>query len=121
MDQNYPVHNRASMILVMAVTDVYHVCWFKVFKISYYSVSSHSSAPVGLITLSLKFSTMVKRSNIDKGPGARPLLKTDFPLCEKDEQAQSMERMRKLQTEALKLWRSLKKNINEKAACTHRF
>jgi hypothetical protein len=52
---------------------------------------------------------MAKKSNMHSVPGARFLLKTDFPLCEKDEQAQCMERMRKLQKEALKLWRALKK------------
>ena len=38
----------------------------------------------------------------------RPLA-TQYPLCEKDEQANCMERMRKLQNEALRLWRALKK------------
>ncbi|MCQ6961620.1 hypothetical protein [Mucilaginibacter aquariorum] len=48
------------------------------------------------------------RININSAPGQHQL-KTEFPLAEKDEQAHCMERMRRLQNEALKLWRSLKK------------
>ncbi|RAV59602.1 hypothetical protein DIU36_05085 [Mucilaginibacter rubeus] len=56
-----------------------------------------------------KFSIMAKKSNKPTTLTDAHLLKTDFPICEKDEQAQCMERMRKLQAEALKLWRALKK------------
>lgn len=36
-------------------------------------------------------------------------LETEYPLSEKDEQARCIERMRQLQSKALKMWRSLKK------------
>ena len=35
------------------------------------------------------------------------LLKTEGPLCEKDEQARAIERSKKLQAEAIKKWREM--------------
>jgi hypothetical protein len=51
---------------------------------------------------------MIKRKHISKASNNLHRLKTEFPLSEKDEQANCMEHLRKLQNEALKLWRSLK-------------
>jgi len=39
-----------------------------------------------------------------------PILKTEGPLCEKDEQALAIERTKLLQKEALEKWQRLKKN-----------
>ncbi len=41
--------------------------------------------------------------------GGSRQLETEYPLCEKDEQARGIEQLKKLQKEALKLWRALKK------------
>jgi len=35
-------------------------------------------------------------------------LKTEYPLCEKDEQARVIELMKKMQKDVLRLWRALK-------------
>lgn len=47
-------------------------------------------------------------------PGQRapilPLLKTEGPLCEKDEQALAIERAKLLQKEALEKWERLKRS-----------
>ena len=37
------------------------------------------------------------------------ILQTDYPLCEKDEQARCIESMRPAQEKAMKLWNELKK------------
>lgn len=37
------------------------------------------------------------------------ILKTDYPLCEKDEQARCIENMRLAQKKAMKIWNELKK------------
>lgn len=42
-----------------------------------------------------------------KNRNKQNLLKTEGPLCEKDEQANVMDRARKYQKKALELWRSL--------------
>jgi hypothetical protein len=52
---------------------------------------------------------MKKKGNTEQAAGSRHELKTEYPLSEKDEQAGCMERMRKLQKEALNVWRALKK------------
>jgi hypothetical protein len=51
---------------------------------------------------------MVKKGHINSASYDRRPLETEIPLSEKDEQARCIERMRKMQSEALKLWRSLK-------------
>ncbi|WDF79054.1 hypothetical protein PQ469_03415 [Mucilaginibacter sp. KACC 22773] len=51
---------------------------------------------------------MINRNNPGPSAGGRRPLETEIPLSEKDEQARCMERMRKLQSEALKLWHALK-------------
>gem|GEM_PF-2480935 len=50
----------------------------------------------------------MKDSSKASGDPGKPL-RTDYPLCEKDEQALRLESVRKLQEQALQLWRSLKK------------
>ncbi|MCC8426395.1 hypothetical protein [Mucilaginibacter sp. UR6-11] len=52
---------------------------------------------------------MIKKSITEPSSVHKHQLETEFPLSEKDEQGRCMERMRELQNEALKLWRSLKK------------
>jgi len=47
------------------------------------------------------------KTNANRG---KPL-KTEYPLCEKDEQTRRIEEVRKLQAQALQIWRSLKKKI----------
>lgn len=51
---------------------------------------------------------MIKKPDIPAAADSRRSLVTEYPLSEKDEQARCMERMRKLQSDALKLWRALK-------------
>ncbi|MGZ3764627.1 MAG: hypothetical protein ACXVB0_19580 [Mucilaginibacter sp.] len=57
---------------------------------------------------------MGKKGKIHSASSSGLPLETDFPLSEKDEQAHCMQRMRKLQSEALKLWNSLNDKKNEK-------
>ncbi|MCR8557803.1 hypothetical protein KXD93_09130 [Mucilaginibacter sp. BJC16-A38] len=52
---------------------------------------------------------MLNRNNSSPSVGGRRPLETEYPLCEKDEQARGIEHMKKMQKEALKLWRALKK------------
>jgi hypothetical protein len=52
---------------------------------------------------------MFNRKNNSSSTKNRYSLATEYPLCEKDDQNLRMEHMRKLQKEALKLWRALKK------------
>jgi hypothetical protein len=54
---------------------------------------------------------MIKKSNIGTASDQPDQLKTEFPLAEKDEQANCIARMQKLQNEALKSWRALKKKL----------
>ncbi|MFD2872921.1 hypothetical protein ACFS5N_10615 [Mucilaginibacter ximonensis] len=52
---------------------------------------------------------MNNSSKTSSNPGK--LLKTEYPLCEKDEQAWQFEKNRKLQVNALRIWRTLKKKL----------
>jgi len=52
---------------------------------------------------------MVEKHDMPVDAGSRHPLATEHPISEKDEQAYCIERMRKLQSEALKIWRALKK------------
>lgn len=47
-----------------------------------------------------------KKTN-DLSSGYDKFLKTEGPLCEKDEQARAIERSKKLQADALKKWRDM--------------
>lgn len=49
---------------------------------------------------------MINRKKASNYTGDNNRIKTDRPLCEKDEQGEAIERMRKYQNQALKLWRS---------------
>jgi hypothetical protein len=54
---------------------------------------------------------MLLQKNQTPAPGRQrtPVLKTEGPLCEKDEQALAIERTKLLQKEALEKWQRLKK------------
>ncbi len=63
--------------------------------------------PLTLRVIKLKMMLNKKIKRFSAG-GSRQL-ETEYPLCEKDEQARGIEQLKKLQKEALKLWRALKK------------
>lgn len=52
---------------------------------------------------------MANKDNMHASANSKRPLETEYPLCEKDEQARGIEESKKLQKEALKLWRALKK------------
>jgi hypothetical protein len=49
---------------------------------------------------------MITRKKVNNNVGDKSRIKTDRPLCEKDEQAEAIEQMRKYQNQVLELWRS---------------
>lgn len=51
--------------------------------------------------------------------GQEETLRTAYPLCEKDEQVRQIDLIKKLQTQALKAWRALKKDKDGKITGTH--
>jgi hypothetical protein len=75
-----------------------------VIHISANPVTNHLPTEECLLILTMKNS-----SKTNANPG-KPL-KTEYPLCEKDEQTRRIEEVRKLQAQALQIWRSLKKKI----------
>jgi hypothetical protein len=52
-----------------------------------------------------------KTTATDKSP---PVIKTEGPLSEKDEQGQAIERLKELQKKAMKKWQRLKKQVINK-------
>jgi hypothetical protein len=52
---------------------------------------------------------MITRKKANNYIGDKNRIKTDRPLCEKNEQAEAVERMRKYQNQVLELWRSFTK------------
>ena len=49
---------------------------------------------------------MITRKKANKYTGDKNRIKTDRPLCEKDEQGEAIEHMRNRQNQVLELWRS---------------
>lgn len=57
----------------------------------------------------VKVKAMPKKKNIHVADASENSLKTEHPLCDKDQQMQGIDKILKMQKEALKLWRALKK------------
>lgn len=78
-------------------------------RISFYRVGYHSSTGACRSILVIKSKAMLKRNKVNSSAGNKRLLETEYPLCEKDEQARTLEHIKQLQKEALKLWRAKKR------------
>lgn len=57
---------------------------------------------------------IMEKANNDIGDKNR--IKTDRPLCEKDEEGEAIERVRKYQNQVLELWRSMIKKKTDSDA-----
>jgi hypothetical protein len=58
---------------------------------------------------------MITRKKANKNVGDKNRIKTDRPLCEKDEQAEAIEKTRKYQNQVVELWRSFIKTKTDTA------
>jgi hypothetical protein len=50
---------------------------------------------------------MITREKASDYTGDKNRIKTDWPLCEKDEQGEAIEQMRKYQNQVVEIWRSM--------------
>jgi hypothetical protein len=59
---------------------------------------------------------MITREKASDYTGDKNQIKTDRPLCEKDEEGEAIEQMRKYQDQMLEIWRSMIKKQTDSDA-----